>query len=845
MGAVFMLANNNGAVIKKLAGNSVRANRRPFAVLIFAIALSAFMLFSVLTVGLSYLELSRLQDTRLHGSEHDAAVMNGFTEKQKEILSGNPSVRSVGVQAYCGHVIGTDADDTVNVAFLWGDRTFWEEQKAPARTGMRGRYPEAWNEVLAAKEVLEECGIGALGVGDCFSMTYEDNTGIHIEEFVISGIWDGYGGDKGNFYVSEEFYRQSGYELAADGILQLKFKGNYVPGWTIDRLEDSLELSRQQVFQPTDYIERSLTVLAAVLGLCFIICLSAYLLIYNILYMSVSGKIRYYGLLKSLGMTKRQLVLFLRRQMMAAAMGGIAAGVAVGALFSLSFVPYIMKVSGISLGDTGSDFHPEVLALSVSVTGAAVFCGIRMPVRMAADVTPVEAARYRKDAAMYDGDTGISRAGKRRKGGLCRRLAKEQLWKDKKRTAVVFLSLGASLIVFCCLTTVVVSQGKRTVYPNYWDADFILYNNTQTMEDISSLQQALDGKLISEVRETDGVAEVHAVKGVPVVFPYDAGGFSDCWIRGYAERKPYLSCTETVSDYEENPEKYYGMLKGIDEEEFDYLNTTLGNAVDKRDFLDGKTAVLQYAGFELADGLTDGTVRFSLGEEEQEIRIGAVNYGDYYGATVNAGANLIVSEKYLESLCTEPYVLSLNIRYEESYDEDTEKEIKNLVQRSKYSKDLHYISKYDEMKTIQDSQSGMLEAGMVTSVLLLLVGMLNYVNTMTVSMQSRKLTFSVMESVGMSGRQIKKLLIWEGLLYAGGSLLLTATAGMGITYLVFQSMNYMEIPFAVPVLPFLCAGLAVTVICAVIPVVTYKRTVKGRSIAERIREFEQGYFSSD
>lgn len=93
MGAVFMLANNNGAVIKKLAGNSVRANRRPFAVLIFAIALSAFMLFSVLTVGLSYLELSRLQDTRLHGSEHDAAVMNGFTEKQKEILSGNPSVR--------------------------------------------------------------------------------------------------------------------------------------------------------------------------------------------------------------------------------------------------------------------------------------------------------------------------------------------------------------------------------------------------------------------------------------------------------------------------------------------------------------------------------------------------------------------------------------------------------------------------------------------------------------------------------------------------------------------------------------------------------------------------------
>ena len=81
---------------------------------------------------------------------------------------------------------------------------------------------------------------------------------------------------------------------------------------------------------------------------------------------------------------------------------------------------------------------------------------------------------------------------------------------------------------------------------------------------------------------------------------------------------------------------------------------------------------------------------------------------------------------------------------------------------------MYYISKYDEMKTIQDSQSGMAEAGTVISGLLLLVGMLNYINTMAVGMQNRKLTFSIMESVGMSERQIRKLLIREGLLYAGG-----------------------------------------------------------------------------
>ncbi|KAI4449043.1 hypothetical protein C823_003572 [Eubacterium plexicaudatum ASF492] len=49
----------------------------------------------------------------------------------------------------------------------------------------------------------------------------------------------------------------------------------------------------------------------------------------------------------------------------------------------------------------------------------------------------------------------------------------------------------------------------------------------------------------------------------------------------------------------------------------------------------------------------------------------------------------------------------------------------------------------------------MYETGTVISLLLLTVGMLNYINTMTGSIRSRKLTFSIMESVGMSEKQVK------------------------------------------------------------------------------------------
>ena len=845
-----MLVNNNHSVIDRLAKNTVRANKRQFLILFLTILLSSFMLFSVFTIGLTYLDLSRLQNTRLYGSEYDVAVMNGFTEDQKEILIHHSDIKSVGMLAYCGSVKSSDSDHSVNAGFLWGDETYWESQKAPAITKMNGHYPKIRNELLATEETLEACGKSSLSVGDCLSLTYEDNTGIHTADFVISGIWKGYGGDKASFYVSKDFYEQTGYNLESSGILQLKFKSDYITGKTIEKLKDRIGLSSTQVFQASEYIEKSLAILFAVLGLCLMICLSAYLLIYNILYLSVSGKIRYYGLLQTLGMTKKQLVRLIRKQIWMVGVTGIFAGIILGIFVSLFLVPYAVKAFGISLGNTDFYFYPEVLIFSIFVTVITIVCGVRKPIHIAADVTPVEAVKYR-------GTVVVPHTKKKGQGNLYWRMAKDQLKNNKKRTAVVFLSLAMSLIVFFCLTTLIDSQGRRTVYPNYWDADFIIHNATQTTEDITSLQPVIDDAILSDIQKTEGVAEIHAVKGIPVIFPYEKNGSSDFWIKGYTEMKPYLTYTDVVSEYQRNPEKYYGMIKGIDEAEFDYLNGSFGNIIDKQEFLNGQTAILQYAGFEIPKKWVGNNISFSvptghpvthaptgrekiqgIENQKQKITIGAVSYEDYYGASVNVGANIIVSETYLESLTPTPYILSLNIKYKRSYDTETEKEIKNIIEANPYHNDLLSISKYDDMKTIQDSQSGMFETGTVISLLLLLVGMLNYINTMANSMQNRKLTFSIMESVGMSKKQIKRLLTCEGILYAGGSVFITLTVGTGVTWFIFQSMNYMKISFTIPVFPLLCAILLVMLICVITPIVTYKKTVRNRSITERLREYE-------
>lgn len=50
-------------------------------------------------------------------------------------------------------------------------------------------------------------------------------------------------------------------------------------------------------------------------GVVLITCLSAYLLIYNIMYLSIAGNIRYYGLLQTIGMTGKQIRRLLKQQM--------------------------------------------------------------------------------------------------------------------------------------------------------------------------------------------------------------------------------------------------------------------------------------------------------------------------------------------------------------------------------------------------------------------------------------------------------------------------------------------------------------------------------------------------
>ena len=113
------------------------------------------------------------------------------------------------------------------------------------------------------------------------------------------------------------------------------------------------------------------------------------------------------------------------------------------------------------------------------------------------------------------------------------------------------------------------------------------------------------------------------------------------------------------------------------------------------------------------------------------------------------------------------------------------------------------ISRYERREEIRDYLVTANILGIGLSVILLLVGVMNFVNTMAVNVSTRRYELAVLESVGMTKRQIKRMLSMEGCYYWGVSFSLVATIGTAIyimLYVIFSKVDFYAV-FSYPLIP--------------------------------------------
>ena len=837
-----MLKNNNQAVVKRLAKNNLKSNRRRSLSMVLAIMLSSFLLFSVFTVGATYLKMQRQQNIRLNGAEFDA-IMYGISEEQKEILEENTTVEHYGVVMVSGVVAETEADKTPGVGLLYADDTYWKKMMAPARKFVKGHYPVEENEVMVTEDALKKCGFSDKKIGDEITFVYEINEKREAKTFRISGIWDGYG-DTDNFYMSKAFCDKQKLDAVYYGRCHISFCKKWMSDEAQQAFIDSMKLKKsQRLFYVYEY-GNATEIFLGLSGIALVTVLSAYLLIYNIMYLSVAGNIRYYGLLQTIGMTGRQIRQLMQKQLLWIGGIGMLAGILIGAGTSFFLIPVVVKtfVSAKEMGAVQVTFHPIIVLLTVLLTGCTVWYAGRKPTKIAVGSSPVEALEYRVVSS-------VRKRHKTRKGSLIVRMALEQLTRNKKKTMVTMLSLAASLSVFLCLITLLHTQSAREYSYNYMGLDMVLKNDTinnmvlnraaEGEEQIQGVHPILNEELLNEIRQTDGVKEVLPTITVPTIVPLEKE-VTDVWMREFYETWMSIPYEDDIEEYQQHPENFGSSLVGITEEDFRALNAEMEQPVDEEAFLSGKTCILYRHGL---FGLDEKELRGKQISCEEYVHpentrtfeiAGMTDVGDYV-SLLGFPPTMIVIDDVVKAFTEKPIVFRVGIRYAEEYHKETEDAILSNIEESPNKTDFSWDSKIEQAENVKAAQGHMMEIGFGIVLILGIIGVMNYINTSVGNMQSRQKEISIMESVGMTERQVKKMLVWEGIFYTGGVLFLTLTVGIGITYAIYQTMNYMGAKFWFPALPFLGATLILFVVCIVVPVWTYQKIEKSGSLVERIR----------
>lgn len=838
-----MLKNNNQPVIKRIAKTNLKSNFRRSITMIFAVLLSSFLLFSVFTVGLTYLKMNKLQNIRLNGADFDA-VLYGVTEEQKTILDNDENVKQFGILTVAGAVRETETDKTPGVGLLYADAVLWDDMMSPTRTFLQGKYPTNENEIMVTEEALKKCGFENKKTGDEITFVYEIKEKRQEKTFQISGIWGGFG-IVDNFFVSKAFCEQEGIEELYNSRCDISFEKKWMSEEEQQAFIDKMELGKSQRLFYVYEFGNAAEIFWGIAGIVAVTCLSAYLLIYNIMYLSVAGNIRYYGLLQTIGMTGKQIRSLIKKQMIWIGGIGISLGLFLGFFVSFSLIPVAIESLGMKQEQTGQVqvvFHPAVFLLTILLTGFSVWYAARKPMRLAESSSPIEALGYRPVSGIRKGHTT-------KKGNLIRRMAVEQLTRNKKKTVVTMLSLSASLSVFVCLMILLHTQSAREYVYNFRGLDMVVANDTiqnvvveqdeEGKKQLQGVKQILNQEILDKIKKTDGVSAVFPVSCVSTVIPWEPE-VSDVWMREFYETWMDIPYENDLEEYKNHPENFASALIGITEEDFRALNQELKAPVDETSFLNGETCILYRNGlFDLDEKKMIGKNilcgEYENPENTRSFKIVALTDINDYTALLGYPPTMIVIDKAVSSFAKEPIIFKVGIQYEKEFDERAEAAVENILRKSPNASDFSWESKIGQAEIVEKAQGHMAEIGFGIVAILAVIGIMNYINTSVGNIQSRRKEISIMESVGMSEHQVRKMLVWEGIFYTGGVILLTLTAGLGITYAIYQSVNYMGAAFWFPMVPFFIACILLLTICIAVPLLAYKQMEKSGSLVERIR----------
>lgn len=222
-----MHANRNEGAIKKVEKGMMKANhiRNTFAVL--AVVLTTFMITTVFSLGINYMQNMELSSVRTAGSNADV-TLNAPTSEQEQQIRSLDYVKTIGTRYMVGSAVQTNSEGRESsIAIQYYDETEWEQHFKEAISNINGSYPTQENEIMLSEDALEQLGITDPTLQMEIPLSYYDKNGQQERTFTLSGWFRSYTGT-GMAFVSESYCVNAGYTLQENGTLSLTL--NEMPG---------------------------------------------------------------------------------------------------------------------------------------------------------------------------------------------------------------------------------------------------------------------------------------------------------------------------------------------------------------------------------------------------------------------------------------------------------------------------------------------------------------------------------------------------------------------------------------------------------------------------------------
>ena len=371
----------NQKCIRRLSYKSLWATRKRNVIAIFAIALTTLLFTSLFTILMSLNESYETYNFRQVGGYSDGTFKE-LSEEQVEKISAHPGIREAGERIVCGFcTTGVFGKVPAEVSYMDKNCTKWS-YAAPTT----GREPEQSNEIAMDTVALKLLGVTPeLGAKVTIEYQAGDKTNEGFQEtdtFILSGYWE-YDDLMPVHYinVSKDYVKSVEEKWVASGEKAFRTDLNVM-------LPSKLNIEQQMQKIDTDLgydwntrdqensarigVNWGLTasqlnagmdpeLLAAIAAFLLLVIFTGYLIIYNIFQISVTGDIRFYGLLKTIGTTPRQLKRMIRQQAFLLCVVGIPAGLLLGYGIGAWLTPIVLK------GTT-------VVGTHVTISSSRLFC---------------------------------------------------------------------------------------------------------------------------------------------------------------------------------------------------------------------------------------------------------------------------------------------------------------------------------------------------------------------------------------------------------------------------------------------------------------------------------------